>query len=388
MMPMPDYGTADVEVLLRVCRGELGTGDPLYVPNLDENGWRGLVAAAREHGLISVLQRTISRTPSVPSHIITSIQTAYLAQVARNFQLTTALREILRTFADHNLEVVVLKGPAVALLLYGQIAFREFTDLDLLVRPEDHERARLMIENLGYSRISCVTSSPRDEKDIQLIRDADDILVELHWALNAPNSRFPLEATGIWDRLEGLFVFNDPIRTLCLEETLIYLCIHASKHRWTNVKWVFDIATLLTRKASTLNWDSLRYRCEIVGCTRTVFFGIHLAGLLFATEMPREIATQVQGGRSLMRLVKAVEMSLLLIRPVSTSDLMACHVEVHDRFWDRLFVAVTQTVPALPRLLPEAAGPITSGPLRFVTRPVRLLHLYGFAWVRTAIVGR
>ena len=33
---------------------------------------------------------------------------------------------------------------------------------------------------------------------------------------------------------------------------------------------------------------------------------------------------------------------------------MACHIEIHDRLWDRLFVAVTQPVPIFRRLLPES----------------------------------
>jgi hypothetical protein len=86
--------------------------------------------------------------------------------------------------------------------------------------------------------------------------------------------------------------------------------------------------------------------------------------------------------------VEAVKDSIIRCAPLSKSDLMACHIEIHDRLWDRLFIAVTQSVPDLPRLLPEAASPITSGPLRFITRPVRLVHLYGFDWLRKTLVGR
>jgi hypothetical protein len=386
MMPMPDYGTADVEVLLRVCRRELGTGNPLYVPSLDENGWRGLVAAAREHGLISVLQRTISRTPSVPSHIRTSIQTAYLAQVAGNFQLTTALRELLRTFADHNLEVVVLKGPAVALLLYGQIAFREFTDLDLLVRPEDLNRARFVLHTLGYLEVSGYTPKSRDQKDIQFIRAADETLVELHWALNSQNSRFPLEASGIWDRLETVYFQNEPIRTLSLEDTFIALSIHAAKHSWHKLRWVFDIAQILAYKSGTLNWDVLLERCRAVGCGRTLFFGAQLAKCLFGVKVPEQLT--LQSNPLLMKLIEAVRYSLLHTTPLCRSDLITTHIVIRDRLWDRCFTAVTQRVPDLPRLMPAPLRPVTRGPLRFITRTARLLRLCGFSWLRIAIVGR
>ena len=54
---------------------------------------------------------------------------------------------------------------------------------------------------------------------------------------------FLWRSTGIWERMETVLVFDEPIRTLNLEDTLIALCIHAAKHRWTSLKWTFDIAT-------------------------------------------------------------------------------------------------------------------------------------------------
>lgn len=386
-MSAPAYCAADIEKLLLVCRQDLGTSQLPDSIQIDESGWHGLVSAALDHGLIGAVHRTASKRASVPGDILASIRTHYLSQVAQNFQLTSALSEIVRTFATGGIEVAVLKGPAVALIVYGRVAQREFTDLDLLVHPEDFERAQSLLEGLGYRQLSRNTPNLSSAKDIQFVRESDDTLVELHWALNPPDARFPLEASGIWERMETVRVFDQPIRTLSLEDTLIALCIHASKHRWTSLKWTFDIATIAARKSDLLDWDVLLQRCAAVGCTRTLLFGVQLASLLFALKTPGRL-TGLADSAPLTRLVEVVKGSLIHSTRPSTSDLMACQIEIHDRFWDRLFVAVTQPVPELPRLLPEAASPITSGPLRFITRPVRLLHRYGIEWLRTAIIGR
>jgi hypothetical protein len=355
---------------------------------VDESGWQSLIAAALHHGLIAPLHTAVSQTGSVPSRILSSIRVHYLAQVARNFQLTTVLSEIVRNFAAADIEVVVLKGPAVALMVYGQLAQREFTDLDLLVHPRDLTSAQLVLENLSYRGPSRTVRNLHYEKDVQFVREVDDTLVELHWALNSPNSRFPLEATGIWERLETVSVSRQSIRTLSLEDTLISLCIHAAKHGWTSLKWTFDIAQIITRKGDVLDWDALLGRCAATGCTRTLFFGVQLANLLFATPIYGKLTETLRSATSLVRLVEVVKDSLIQSARPGTPDLMACHIEIHDRLWDRLFVAFTQSVPGMPRLLPEAASPITSGPLRFITRPVRLVHRYGVNWLRRSIVGR
>jgi putative nucleotidyltransferase-like protein len=346
-----------------------------------------VVAAALDHGLIGPLHSIASKTASVPSQILSSIRTRYLSQVAHNFQLTTALNEIVRTFTAAGIEVAVLKGAAVALMAYGHVAQREFTDLDLLVHPEDFNRAQFVLESLGYHHLNRNTPHLSSEKDVQFVRKLDDTFVELHWALNPPDTRFPLDETGIWERIETLRVFDQPIRTLSLEDTLIALCIHASKHRWTSLKWTFDIATIATRKSDTLNWDILLQRCAAVGCTRTLLFGLQLASLLFDLKAPARLTAPISMNSWLAGLVEIVKVSLLQSKPLTISDLMRCHIEVHDRFWDRLSIA-TLPFPDLPGLLPKAAQAITSGPLRFITRPVRLLYMYGFHWLRTTIVGR
>ena len=387
-MPMPAYSTADIEMLLSVCRHNLGTADIPDDIRLDESAWRRVLSAALDHGLIGPLHGFASKTSFISNDILISIRNRYLSQAANNYQLTTALSEIVRSFTAEGIEVAVFKGPAVALVAYGQIAQREFTDLDFLVRPEDFKRARLVLGRIGYHQISPTVTNWKYEKDIQLIRGMDGILVELHWALNSPHSRFPLDATGVWDRLETVCVLHERIRTLSLEDTLIALCIHAAKHNWISLKWTFDIARILTGKVSALNWAALLQRGAAVGCNRTLFFGYHLAGLLFDVKMPHGMTARIQPSTSLIRLVEGVKDSLIRCAPLSKSDLMACHIEIHDRLWDRLFVAFTQSVPDLPRLLPEAASPITSGPLRFITRPVRLVHLYGFDWLRKTLVGR
>ena len=133
-----------------MCRKDLGAADAPDSITIAESGWHGLIAAAVDHGLIGPLYSTVSQIGPIPGEIVSVIRAHYLAQVAQNFHLTTALSEIVRNFRAAGIEVAVLKGPAVALMVYGGIAQREFTDLDLLVHPEDFKRAQCVLEGLGY----------------------------------------------------------------------------------------------------------------------------------------------------------------------------------------------------------------------------------------------
>jgi hypothetical protein len=384
---VPTDNTADLHVLVQVCRQGLTDEAPSDDVPRENDGWRGILAAADRHGLIGPVQAFASQSNTVPDTVLESLRIAFLTQSARNFGLMEALIEILRAFATASIEVAVWKGPAVALLAYERVAMREFTDLDLLVRPEDLNRGRVVLGNLGYRQNGESDSNRRAEKDIQFKRDADEVVVELHWALNASNRRFPIEATGIWERLQTVYFQNQPIRTLGLEDTLIGLCVHGSVHRWTSLKWVFDVAWIVRFKAATLDWDTLIERCTAAGCSRTLLVSLRVASLLFGVRMPEVIERQMSNNPTVMNLAEKIGHSLKSNQPLSQSDLTASNIQIHDRVWDRFFVAVTGPAPEIPSLLP-AMGRVTSGPLRFISRPVRLAYLYGVPWLRNVVAGR
>ena len=247
MDSMPAFSTADIEALLALCRHDLGT-EPTGGVRIEHDGWEGVIDAALDHGLIGPLQCAVSNMRSVPEGVVSTIQTAYLAQAARNFQLIHALSEVLAALRKCDIELCVLKGPAVALLAYEQITNRQFTDLDLLIRYEDLSQAEIALAQLGFRRASTGTGRFQGEKDIQFIRDSDNVLLELHWALNAPARRFPIEMTGIWERRQTVCFQDEAIPTLGLEDTMLSLCIHASVHGWSSLKWIFDIAQIVRYK--------------------------------------------------------------------------------------------------------------------------------------------
>jgi hypothetical protein len=342
--------------------------------------WQDVIDTALLHGLIGPVQSAVSRMRSVPEHVTAAIQSVYLIQAARNFQLMTALSEVVDAFRECNIELCVLKGPAVALLIYGNVTTREFTDLDLLIRHEDLSRAESVLVRLGYRRAGTDSGGRfQSQKDIQFTRDSDDVLVELHWALNPPARRLPVEMTGIWNRRQVLYFHNTAFPTLGLEDMLIGLCIHNSVHGWPSLKWIFDIAQILSSKGSHLDWDSLLDRCGTVGCKRILIVNLRLAFVFFGIKPPEPIAEIILADKSTAQLVERFQHAILQNEPFSPADLALSHIQLHDRMWDRFLVAY--------RYLPTP-GQIAVGPRRFILRPLRLLNLYGIDWLRIALTGR
>ena len=375
---MPAYTAADLQILLSTCQLNVGADHFDRHLTIDDHCWRRVLDAAVDHGLTAQFYAGIQDGSGGPAQMLAEIHSAFLAQACRNLHLTGALFEILPRFRACGVEFAVMKGAAVALLAFKQVTTREFTDLDLLVRPQHIDEARIILHKLGYRQFPNPNGKPHSEKDIVFIRESDQVMVELHWALNPTARRFPLEANGIWTRLQTVSFQNERIPTLGLEDTFLSLCIHGSVHGWTSLKWVYDVAQLITVKGADVDWTAVIRHSTATGCLRTVLVGVQLAVAFFNAPVPNQLTAHIAANLSIFEVVEAMRVAIVERRPLGRPALAFCHIRLHDHMWDRLLVAY--------HYLPDME-PITTGPSRYVIRPVQLLKWYGVRRLCRAIAA-
>jgi hypothetical protein len=144
-------------------------------------------------------------------------------------RLLSALQEDLR---DEDLEVVVLKGPALAHPFYGSIT-RTYGDIDLLVPVAGWQGALDLLARRGFRRM---IPEPRPGFDRRFGKGASHVddegyEVDLHRTL-------ALGAFGLWIDLDELLGRTVPLeldgrsyRRLDDTATLLHVCLHASLGR-------------------------------------------------------------------------------------------------------------------------------------------------------------
>jgi hypothetical protein len=57
-------------------------------------------------------------------------------------------------------------------------------------------------------------------------------MVELHWGFVDRQFSLPLDAEGLWGRLQRVSLGGGTIPTLSPEDLLLILCMHGSVHLW------------------------------------------------------------------------------------------------------------------------------------------------------------
>jgi Uncharacterised nucleotidyltransferase len=83
-------------------------------------------------------------------HGLTALRHHFQVNALRNVFLAGTLLKLLRLLEAHGIAALPYKGPVLAALAYGNVAFRQFGDLDLLVRPQDADRAKALLWAQGY----------------------------------------------------------------------------------------------------------------------------------------------------------------------------------------------------------------------------------------------
>jgi hypothetical protein len=383
----------ELDLLLCCARTCLDSEREAHIKMLVQEGvdWSYLADLSLRHGLTPLLYRNLNATcpEGVPKAILDRLRDYYNANARRNVFLTGYLFKILRFFEREDIPAIPLKGPALTAMAYGDLAFRQFIDLDILVRERDVLKARDLLKTKGYRpqfELSPVQAAAllRSQDELSLTAGDDQPTIELHWQIFPRCFNLPIVFEDLSERANRK---ESGILTLSPEDTTLVLCMHGVKHFWNQLMWICDVAELI--RAQPMDWEWVLRVSEGLGSQRMLFLGLFLAKELLDTSLPGKISKRVEADLAVRRLAAQVQEYLFeragdVPGPMENS---LFHLKVRERLQDRLRYCVrftmTTTYPDWVFLpLPDFLFPLS-----YVMKPLRLAAKYGPKLLRMASGG-
>lgn len=349
--------------------------------------WEAVEDAAVFHGVTGMLYHHLARhgTAHVPADLLLRLQQHAQCVQVYNMQVMTELVRIASVFRAQGIPLLTYKGPALAHRYYGSVALRRFGDVDLLVRRDDLERARDLLEEHGYVPLRSLSEDQEDtwhdaQLGYELHHEAKGVVVELHWALLNRTLTFRLTPEAVWARAHTVRFGSTMVRVLAPDDLLLYLCAHGTKHHWSRLLWVCDVAQVL-RGHPDRDWTALLRRARSLGSLRTLLLGVALAERWLGEELPPVVREEIAARPAVDRLVEEVEARWFgttegLVRPAGWATFWFAF-RTHQRLRDNVallrhhaWLAVTPTERdrAFVSLPPSLDG------LYYLVRPLRLLR--------------
>lgn len=313
-LPPPDSAPDPAAALLLACaRADLGFAGPgeLDAAAAGVTDWERVRALTCRHGLTPLLHLWLAAEggPPIPAEFRGWLVERFHAHTLRALAFTHELLRLRERFAAAGLEVIAFKGPVLAQLLHGHATRREFSDLDLLVRPGDAAAAAGLLRREGYRPHYELTAAQFDryraiDCELAHVHRELALTVDLHWGLAPAPYRDVFHAEEIWRGHHTVTLAGRPVRTLPPEILVPFLILHHSKHNWAWLVWLHEIVRLL-RDCDAAAWDRLLADAARRRLGRMVRLGACLGHRLYGLPLPPDLAASLTGDPRLAALAAA-----------------------------------------------------------------------------------
>jgi hypothetical protein len=261
-------------------------------------------ATRAEHERLAPILYVALRGGAAPAPVLARLRSAWMAAERQHLLAAGQLREVLAALGRARIDVIVLKGPALAAEFYSDPAMRPFTDLDLLVRRHDRDRALDVLTGLGYLHGSPGRSLAYELEHAPAVylvgrgEDTSRLPLDLHWQCVAHpggSRATELAADEIWSRTVPARAAGVSARAFAPEDLLIYLAAHfAIHHALAGALWQLDLALVLKRHAVTLDWDAVGARARRWGAASAVYFALRTVGDRLGVGAPTQVMQRLR----------------------------------------------------------------------------------------------
>ena len=356
-----------------------------------EIDWSYLLRKAELHGLIPLLYWNLRATSPelVPFSIMERIHGQFLTNARRNFLLTGELLKILNLLKAEGILAIPFKGPVLASSLYGNLALRTFSDLDILVVKKDIIKAKDVLLSSGLQWGSQLSSAQKEnyKEDYGCLTFTDKsgrVWIELDRGLSLRELPWSFDLEHFARRLTQISLEGKMVPAFSPEDLLLILCLHGAKHCWTRLSWVCDLAELI-RVYPGLAWGKVLEEAATQGCSRTLLLGLLLAHNLLATDLPEEVLNKIQAEPVVQSLGHSIIERFLSDgnAPLGTFSLTYFYLRLSENFKQRAVFSLRMVFTPTVEDLQDLPLPAPFSFLYYFTHPLRLLGKYGLDSVRS-----
>ncbi|MDQ6963628.1 MAG: nucleotidyltransferase family protein, partial [Mariprofundales bacterium] len=285
MSSLGDFHSRRRALFAAVLRGSCDGSEPQLA---DKEFWH----QARMEGVAALLWHKLHPLGvDLPVETVTGVAEMLRLQAVERSQMRRAAAEMLSALADAGVEVVVLRGMALAERLYPRVDLRVQSDIDLLVSPVAVEAALVVLRSLGFTPVN--SWQPH-------LLGRGSVLVDLHdEPLGAARIRSwqkltPMSCETFFDHALAATVADAPALLIDDVMQLPWLCFHATKHSFERMVWLWDIALLADKITADSRWDEVALLVERLRMQRPCYFSLRYVAEQLGADLPADMLARIR----------------------------------------------------------------------------------------------
>jgi hypothetical protein len=350
----------------------MAAGSNSAVPPDANLEWRRVIDLALAEGVMPSVYRFLAGhwADRVPEQALRELRFHFQGNSLRNRLLTRELCRLTAILESHRITPVAFKGPILAQMAYGDVALRQFSDLDLLVRRSEMPQVIGLLDAQGFSpqlsNPAIVTDGFFQASEDAFIKPGTMAVIDVHWDLMPRYFPFAPASETVRRRSVRLRLEDGEVSTPALHDQMLIACVHGAKHGWPSLGAIADVAALL-RIENGYDWPALYDEAAELGSLPMLLLGLRLAHEALAAQVPGSAIEMARRDPIVSSLAPRLLDSLFSRREAPRLPFF------HD--WMVPLRAIGRRRAQLTYLLDRAFAP-TFDDWRFVQLPGRLFPLY------------
>jgi len=343
--------------------------------------WSRLLMLAEEQGVLPLLTKRLGELDEgiVPSEVRQKLRDAARAQTLFTLTLTAELFRVLDRFAALGIGVLLTKGPVLSARCYGDPGLRQYTDLDLVLRDADIDRATEAMMALHYEPkvpLKAVHARKVPGEYVFVRRDTK-LLVELHTERTFRYHPKPLSVEKLFERQARARFDGHDVPSLSTEDELILICIQGAKHFWERLMWIADVTALVTRQS--VDWKRAASAVHEVEAARMLHVGLLLAMNVTGARLPANISDELNSDAPAARIAAQIARRLPLVdtEPFGLLGRAAFRIRMRGGFPPGIAYLLRLSLSPTEEDWRAGTEEKRAGMLDAISRPFRLARKYG-----------
>jgi len=302
-------------LMLYCCRKDIGRRNRNKIIEIQRKSldWDLFLRKSRENGISAVIYSKLKEIkkdcPYIPSFIFIELKKDYFLNATKNTLIFEELGKVLETFRKAGLQAIVLKGAVLAEKMYGNLALRPMTDVDLLVKKEDLWRLDEQLKILGY-KPSDISVEDIDFSSTYLTTldyrslSSNSPSFHVHW--HFVNSTIPNESyikrikiEDIWRDAEKTKIANVETLVMAPHHLLIHLSEHALRvtHSLSKLSFFCDIDEVVNFYQERLDWERMIKESLKFNLNRMVYVSLYFTAKFLETKIPEIVLSKLKPER-------------------------------------------------------------------------------------------
>jgi len=364
---------AEVTVLLACLRGQgKAKGQDQLEPLLERVDFERLLSLAYHHAVIPLLYQQLKQLSSnaVPAEVLDRTRRHYERNGERNRILADELVRLLKLFKSQGIPTIPYKGVEMAHMVYGDIALRQFNDIDFLIRSKDLPRVCELLYEEGYES-SHQQMAPRfrkrheqEEKEYQFMRwsipghggpiphqqspndpNNSALIVEPHWRITPRRRACRIDYDRLWERTRHVEFLGEQILVLAPEDLILAMCMCG---KWGQLRAVCDLAQLV-KTFSAMDWENCVESACRTGVERIFLVVIVLSNELLSAPVPGQLLERTASDSTVQEIAKKLRYDLFHDPTSKTTphwQFARFQMQLRERLRDKiLYCILTVTSP-------------------------------------------